>query len=246
MFTFLISQGKQIRIYLSEFIWSKLGFSQTLFVFKLMTDVVLILLVSFFLRFRIDQPVYINIIRDPINRFLSNYFFRRFGDWRGEQNHLIRTPQMKDDERYLVSRLTLLKSLFLLCFEFPLYHFLTFECPFKFRHVFLCYVEIHYKTGNAFIIFHLSLFVQCVRFMDINPICISVLECIFPVSLCILGCRLFRDANVSSVCTDPNINICLQMLTVSWRCNCRASFSALHNLQEIHQAFFTLCPVVLC
>lgn len=55
-----------------------------------------------FLRFRMEQPVYINIIRDPINRFLSNYFFRRFGDWRGEQNHLIRTPRMKDDERYLV------------------------------------------------------------------------------------------------------------------------------------------------
>ncbi|KAL0967768.1 hypothetical protein UPYG_G00256610 [Umbra pygmaea] len=54
-----------------------------------------------FTRFRIEQPVYINIIRDPINRFLSNYFFRRFGDWRGEQNHLIRTPGMKDDERYL-------------------------------------------------------------------------------------------------------------------------------------------------
>lgn len=56
----------------------------------------------FIVRFRIEQPVYINIIRDPINRFLSNYFFRRFGDWRGEQNHLIRTPGMKDDERYLV------------------------------------------------------------------------------------------------------------------------------------------------
>lgn len=55
-----------------------------------------------FLRFRMEQPVYINIIRDPINRFLSNYFFRRFGDWRGEQNHLVRTPRMKDDERYLV------------------------------------------------------------------------------------------------------------------------------------------------
>lgn len=53
-------------------------------------------------RFRIEQPVYINIIRDPISRFLSNYFFRRFGDWRGEQNHLIRTPGMKDEERYLV------------------------------------------------------------------------------------------------------------------------------------------------
>ena len=57
-------------------------------------------------RFRIEQPVYINIIRDPINRFLSNYFFRRFGDWRGEQNHLIRTPGMKDDERYLVRPLS--------------------------------------------------------------------------------------------------------------------------------------------
>lgn len=57
-----------------------------------------------FVRFRVEQPVYINIIRDPINRFLSNYFFRRFGDWRGEQNHLIRTPGMKDDERYLVRK----------------------------------------------------------------------------------------------------------------------------------------------
>ncbi|KAG5265793.1 hypothetical protein AALO_G00246440 [Alosa alosa] len=54
-----------------------------------------------FTRFRIDEPVYINIIRDPINRFLSNYFFRRFGDWRGEENHLVRTPGMKDEERYL-------------------------------------------------------------------------------------------------------------------------------------------------
>lgn len=46
--------------------------------------------------------MYINIIRDPIDRFLSNYFFRRFGDWRGEENHVVRTPGMKDDERYLV------------------------------------------------------------------------------------------------------------------------------------------------
>lgn len=55
------------------------------------------------LRFGGDQPVYINIIRDPVNRFLSNYFFRRFGDWRGEQNHMIRTPSMRQEERYLVS-----------------------------------------------------------------------------------------------------------------------------------------------
>ncbi|MBN3271658.1 UST sulfotransferase, partial [Polyodon spathula] len=54
-----------------------------------------------FTRFGIEPPVYINIIRDPINRFLSNYFFRRFGDWRGEQNHMIRTPGMKNEERYL-------------------------------------------------------------------------------------------------------------------------------------------------
>lgn len=47
--------------------------------------------------------MYINIIRDPVNRFLSNYFFRRFGDWRGEQNHMIRTPSMRQEERYLVS-----------------------------------------------------------------------------------------------------------------------------------------------
>lgn len=66
-------------------------------------------------RFRIEQPVYINIIRDPINRFLSNYFFRRFGDWRGEQNHLIRTPGMKDDERYLVRKIAGFFFLFFVC-----------------------------------------------------------------------------------------------------------------------------------
>lgn len=63
-----------------------------------------------FTRFKIEQPVYINIIRDPINRFLSNYFFRRFGDWRGEQNHLIRTPGMKDDERYLDINVCILEN----------------------------------------------------------------------------------------------------------------------------------------
>ncbi|KAJ8409746.1 hypothetical protein AAFF_G00218050 [Aldrovandia affinis] len=63
-----------------------------------------------FTRFRIEQPVYINIIRDPINRFLSNYFFRRFRDWRGEQNHLIRTPGMKDDERYLDINVCILEN----------------------------------------------------------------------------------------------------------------------------------------
>nr|XP_046228495.1 uronyl 2-sulfotransferase a isoform X1 [Scatophagus argus] len=63
-----------------------------------------------FTRFSIEQPVYINIIRDPISRFLSNYFFRRFGDWRGEQNHLIRTPGMKDDERYLDINVCILEN----------------------------------------------------------------------------------------------------------------------------------------
>ncbi|XP_028823805.1 uronyl 2-sulfotransferase-like isoform X2 [Denticeps clupeoides] len=64
-----------------------------------------------FLNFsRLEQPVYINIIRDPITRFLSNYFFRRFGDFRGEQNHLIRTPGMKDDERYLDINVCILEN----------------------------------------------------------------------------------------------------------------------------------------
>lgn len=63
-----------------------------------------------FTSLRIEQPVYINIIRDPINRFLSNYFFRRFGDWRGEQNHLVRTPAMKDDERYLDINVCILEN----------------------------------------------------------------------------------------------------------------------------------------
>ncbi|XP_068610047.1 uronyl 2-sulfotransferase a [Brachionichthys hirsutus] len=63
-----------------------------------------------FSRAGLDQPVYINIIRDPISRFLSNYFFRRFGDWKGEQSHLIRTPGMKDDERYLDINVCILEN----------------------------------------------------------------------------------------------------------------------------------------
>ncbi|XP_021382706.1 uronyl 2-sulfotransferase isoform X1 [Lonchura striata] len=61
-------------------------------------------------RFGGDQPVYINIIRDPVNRFLSNYFFRRFGDWRGEQNHMIRTPNMRQEERYLDINVCILEN----------------------------------------------------------------------------------------------------------------------------------------
>lgn len=78
------------------------------------------MILFYFIRFGIEQPVYINIIRDPINRFLSNYFFRRFGDWRGEQNHMIRTPGMKNEERYLVGCLFLfflLMVLFLFVFH---------------------------------------------------------------------------------------------------------------------------------
>ncbi|KAM6086681.1 uronyl 2-sulfotransferase isoform 2-T2 [Theristicus caerulescens] len=63
-----------------------------------------------FSRFGGDQPVYINIIRDPVNRFLSNYFFRRFGDWRGEQNHMIRTPSMRQEERYLDINVCILEN----------------------------------------------------------------------------------------------------------------------------------------
>ncbi|NXE32370.1 UST sulfotransferase, partial [Ptilorrhoa leucosticta] len=63
-----------------------------------------------FSRFGGDQPVYINIIRDPVNRFLSNYFFRRFGDWRGEQNHMIRTPNMRQEERYLDINVCILEN----------------------------------------------------------------------------------------------------------------------------------------
>nr|XP_021323214.1 uronyl 2-sulfotransferase-like isoform X1 [Danio rerio] len=60
--------------------------------------------------FKTDEPVHINIIRDPISRFLSNYFFRRFGDWRGEENHVVRTPGMKEDERYLDINTCILES----------------------------------------------------------------------------------------------------------------------------------------
>ncbi|XP_062864020.1 uronyl 2-sulfotransferase [Trichomycterus rosablanca] len=63
-----------------------------------------------FTRFGIAEPVYINIIRDPVNRFLSNYFFRRFGDWRGVENDVIRNPEMKNDERYLDINTCILES----------------------------------------------------------------------------------------------------------------------------------------
>nr|XP_021328743.1 uronyl 2-sulfotransferase-like isoform X2 [Danio rerio] len=63
-----------------------------------------------FSRFKTEEPVHINIIRDPISRFLSNYFFRRFGDWRGEENHVVRTPGMKEDERYLDINTCILES----------------------------------------------------------------------------------------------------------------------------------------
>ncbi|KAJ6660203.1 hypothetical protein lerEdw1_018130 [Lerista edwardsae] len=72
-----------------------------------LSDLFVCLFVS---RFGGDQPVYINIIRDPINRFLSNYFFRRFGDWRGEQNHMIRTPSMRQEERYLDINVCILEN----------------------------------------------------------------------------------------------------------------------------------------
>ncbi|XP_078734345.1 uronyl 2-sulfotransferase [Lampetra fluviatilis] len=63
-----------------------------------------------FTRYGVEQPAYINIIRDPISRFLSSYFFRRFGDWRSEQIHLVRTPGMKDDERFLSVNDCILKN----------------------------------------------------------------------------------------------------------------------------------------
>uniref|UniRef100_A0A8C5PHN4 Uronyl 2-sulfotransferase n=1 Tax=Leptobrachium leishanense TaxID=445787 RepID=A0A8C5PHN4_9ANUR len=80
-----------------------------------------------FSRFGAEQPVYINIIRDPINRFLSNYFFRRFGDWRGEQNHMIRTPGMKEEERYLDINDCILKN-YAECSNPRLFYIIPYFC----------------------------------------------------------------------------------------------------------------------
>ncbi|KAK1793329.1 hypothetical protein P4O66_011711 [Electrophorus voltai] len=78
-------------------------------------------------RFQVDEPVYINIIRDPIDRFLSNYFFRRFGDWRGEENHLVRTPGMKDNERYLDINTCILES-YAECSNPRLFYIIPYFC----------------------------------------------------------------------------------------------------------------------
>ncbi|XP_026867030.1 uronyl 2-sulfotransferase isoform X2 [Electrophorus electricus] len=80
-----------------------------------------------FTRFQVDEPVYINIIRDPIDRFLSNYFFRRFGDWRGEENHLVRTPGMKDNERYLDINTCILES-YAECSNPRLFYIIPYFC----------------------------------------------------------------------------------------------------------------------
>ncbi|XP_073668405.1 uronyl 2-sulfotransferase isoform X1 [Paramisgurnus dabryanus] len=80
-----------------------------------------------FSRFGTDEPVYINIIRDPISRFLSNYFFRRFGDWRGEENHVVRTPGMRDDERYLDINKCILEN-YPECSNPKLFYIIPFFC----------------------------------------------------------------------------------------------------------------------
>lgn len=38
-----------------------------------------------FQRFSSVQPIYINLIRDPLARLVSSYYFRRFGDYRGDR-----------------------------------------------------------------------------------------------------------------------------------------------------------------
>ena len=38
-----------------------------------------------FSRFSSVQPIYVNLIRDPLARLVSSYYFRRFGDYRGDR-----------------------------------------------------------------------------------------------------------------------------------------------------------------
>ncbi|XP_077866542.1 uronyl 2-sulfotransferase-like [Saccoglossus kowalevskii] len=59
-----------------------------------------------FEKFDAIQPVYINIIRDPIDRFVSNYYFRRFGDAQHPQyiNHSISDRYLTLDECVLYNK----------------------------------------------------------------------------------------------------------------------------------------------
>ena len=38
-----------------------------------------------FSRFSSVQPTYINLIRDPLARLVSSYYYQRFGDYRGDR-----------------------------------------------------------------------------------------------------------------------------------------------------------------
>ena len=38
-------------------------------------------------RFGAVQPIHINLIRDPLDRLVSSYYYRRFGDYREEHKN---------------------------------------------------------------------------------------------------------------------------------------------------------------
>lgn len=67
-----------------------------------------------FSRFSSVQPIYVNLIRDPLARLVSSYYFRRFGDYRGDR----RTWTFKgtDAEKNMV-RVTIMKKILQFTFE---------------------------------------------------------------------------------------------------------------------------------
>ena len=57
-------------------------------------------MISVFYRYGIPHVVYINLIRDPVSRAVSHYYFRRFGDNIKNRTRLKEAPKTQNMVRF--------------------------------------------------------------------------------------------------------------------------------------------------